>query len=189
MKKIFLFAVLLILSQSPFAQVLKVSLAKLKPFIPAGYSVLANETGDLNHDNYADVILVLKYNHEADSDQAARPLLILLGKPGGKLSLFARNDSVVLCKACGGVFGDPFDGIEIKGRYFTIDHYGGSRFKWTRMITFKYDPIKKDFILHKDAGVSFDDTLRGGKLTTEFYKKQTFDKLKFKDYKNGYNDE
>jgi hypothetical protein len=183
MKKLLIFVVLFLFNTRLFAQVLKVSLTKLKPFIPVGYSILASETGDLNHDNYADVILVLKYNHEADSDQATRPLLILLGKPGGKLSLFARNDSVVLCKGCGGVFGDPFEGIEIKGRYFSLDHYGGNRFRWTRIITFKYNPVKKDFILHKDAGVSYDDTLPVEKLATQLYNKKAFNKMAFKDYR------
>jgi hypothetical protein len=182
MRKLFVFTALLTINSWVFAQPGKITPKTLKPFIPANYAILKYETGDLNQDTYPDVVLVLKYNHEADSDQAARPLLILLGKKGGSLSLYARNDSVVMCKGCGGVFGDPFDGITVKGRYFSLEYYGGSRYRWNRFTTFKYDAVEKDFILHKDAGLSYDDVQKHAKYTKDVYHKEQFDKQRFVKY-------
>jgi hypothetical protein len=182
MKRLLILFALLIVN-STFAQSKKAVATKLRPFIPKDYSVLAYETGDLNQDTYPDVVLALKNNHETDSDQTARPLLILLGKKGGGLSLYARNDSAVLCKGCGGVFGDPFEGITIKGRYFSLGYYGGSRYRWNRNTTFKYDPVKKDFILHRDAGLSYDDTQHNKKYAKDVYHKEAFGKQRFVKYK------
>lgn len=182
MKKLLILSVLLIIGNSTFAQSKKIVAAKLRPFIAKDYSVLAYETGDFNQDTYPDVVLALKYNHETDSAQTARPLLILFGKKGGGLSLYARNDSAVLCKGCGGMFGDPFEGITIKGRYFSLEYYGGSRYRWNRITTFKYDLVKKDFVLHRDAGVSYDDVQEDKKYTQDVYHKAAFDKQRFIKY-------
>jgi hypothetical protein len=40
------------------------------------------------------------------------------------------SKEAVLCKDCGGVFGDPFVGIKIIRGVIVIDHYGGSRNRW-----------------------------------------------------------
>jgi hypothetical protein len=182
MKKLLILSGLLIIVNSTFAQSKKIVPAKLRPFIPKDYAVLVYETGDLNQDTYPDIILALKNNHETDSDQTARPLLILLGKKDGSLSLYARNDSVVLCKGCGGMFGDPFEGITIKGRYFSLEYYGGSRYRWNRFTTFKYDLVKKDFVLHRDAGISYDSVEEDKKYTKNVYHKQAFGKQRFVKY-------
>jgi hypothetical protein len=105
-----------------------------------------------------------------------------LGKKDGSLSLYARNDSVVLCKGCGGMFGDPFEGITIKGRYFSLEYYGGSRYRWNRFTTFKYDLVKKDFVLHRDAGISYDSVEEDKKYTKNVYHKQAFGKQRFVKY-------
>jgi hypothetical protein len=130
------------------------------PFIPEGYEVLGSAEGDLNKDEYIDAVLALKMIGEADvpdpyDNPAKRPLLLLLGNADYGYSEAARNDNVVLCQACGGVFGDPYDGITIKDGYFSVEHYGGSNWRWSRIITFKWDAEKKDWFLHKDGGVNY----------------------------------
>ena len=67
----------------------------------------------------------------------ARHLLIIQGEKDGTFKIVANNDSIVLCFGCGGVFGDPYAGITVKDNYFSIEHYGGSAWRWTRIITFK----------------------------------------------------
>jgi hypothetical protein len=129
-------------------------------FILDGYEELGTEEGDLNKDAYPDVVLALKMIGETDvpdpyDNPAKRPLLLLLGQPDGSLELAARNDNVVLCQACGGVFGDPWNGITIKDGYFSIEHYGGSNWRWTRIITFKWSEKDNEWLLHKDGGVSY----------------------------------
>ncbi|WP_184545897.1 hypothetical protein [Mucilaginibacter sp. FT3.2] len=127
------------LNTALFAQTKKIDPAQLKPFIPKGYTILERGQGDFNQDGYTDVILILASNKEEKDGQAARPLLILLGKADGSLSLYGRNDNVVLCKECGGVMGDPLQEIVVKGHYFSVEHYGGSIDRWSQVVTFKYD--------------------------------------------------
>ena len=155
----------------------------LSSFIPAGWSILDTAKGDLNQDGIKDYIMILKNNKEADDDTStmARPLLILQGQKGGKLILIAKNDHVVLCYHCGGVFGDPYDGIVVKNSFFSIQHYGGASEKWTRIITFKYDPKTKTYVLHKDGGDSF-SPFEPEKKESFFYNKEHWDKMKFIDY-------
>jgi len=110
-----------------------------------------------------------------------RPLLILLGNEKRFYNLSGRNDSVVLCKSCGGVFGDPYAGMTVKNNFFSIEHYGGSNWRWTRIITFRYDLKSKQVLLHRDAGDSF-HTSDPDKTTTNIYSKEDFVKLLFSGY-------
>ena len=48
------------------------------------------------------------------------PLFVLACTSTGKFKLIARNDSVVLCKSCGGILGDPYQGIAIKNGYSSL---------------------------------------------------------------------
>lgn len=166
-----------ILAQTPKAN-------KITSFIPSGYSVLDSRTGDLNKDNYPDAILILKAKEEETNEDLARPLLLLEGTASGNYKLLARNDSVVLCKGCGGIFGDPYDGITIKNGYFSVEHYGGSSWRWTRIITFKYDLKSQSFKLHRDAGVSYHNIAPKIKMETVVHNKEDFGKVRFEEFNN-----
>lgn len=128
---------------------------KISDFIPEGYLLLDTSYGDLNLDNYTDLILILKTKIEEDYVEAKRPLLILTGDEKGFFTLKKQNNNSVLCYDCGGIFGDPYEGITIKNGYFSIEHFGGSSWKWTLIITYKYLPEKKDWYLYKYGGESF----------------------------------
>ena len=147
----------------------------LNSFIPAGYSILDSASGNLNKDAYIDLILILKDK----CDCTTRPLILLAGTKNGAYSLIARNDSVVLCKDCGGIFGDPYEGIKIKKGFFSIEHYGGSSWRWSRIITFKYNAKVPGFFLHKDAGVSYHNTEDPIITTKVIRNKQDFGTLNF----------
>lgn len=114
----------------------------VKPFIEKGMVPIALETGDLNGDGKKDYILVLDKPRdpkaEFDDADTPRPTLILVRGSSGSLSVAARNDNVVYCRTCGGVFGDPFAGISISGQRFTISNYGGSNDRWAYDYTFSY---------------------------------------------------
>ena len=131
--------------------------AEAKPFVLANHEMLDYITGDLNGDKKQDAIMILKTPKEdtiSDEDQA-RPLLILIRQANGKLKLEKRNDNLVMCRQCGGVFGDPYDNTEIKNNGFTISFYGGSSWRWGYQYWFDYKPAKKDWYLVKEKQQSF----------------------------------
>lgn len=134
--------------------------ADLLPFVPEGYEILSHAFGDLNQDQVEDAVLVLTQEGEdtltyIPDELFERPLIILLGQKGNVLKPEYRNDKVVLCRECGGVFGDPFESIEIDKGAFTVHHYGGSAWRWSRNLTFTYDKDQSDFVLKSDHQMSF----------------------------------
>lgn len=137
-------ALTLLLSVAAIAQNDEVKVpVEVKPFIEKGMVSIALETGDLNADGKKDFILVLDKPRDpkGEFDEAGdtqRLMLILVRDSSGKLSLAARNENVVFCRTCGGVFGDPFAGISITGTRFTISNYGGSNDRWAYDYTFAY---------------------------------------------------
>src|ERR1700752_5224914 len=103
-------------------------------FVEAGTRAIAVEKSNLNGDGRDDYILVLEKENPAkdanDFPTAQRPLLILLRGADGKLVSTKRNDRIVMCSQCGGVFGDPFEGVIAGRNTFSVEHYGGSNWAW-----------------------------------------------------------
>lgn len=131
--------------------------AEAKPFVLPNYEMLDYITGDLNGDKKQDAILILRTPKEdtiTDEDEA-RPFLILIRQANGKLKLEKRNDNLVMCRQCGGVFGDPYEGTEIKNNGFTVSFYGGSTWRWGYQYRFDYKPAKKDWYLVREKQESF----------------------------------
>ena len=126
-------------------------------FRPGGYSILNATKGNLNRDGLDDIVLVLKKDGERENteEESKRPLYLLIGQGDGSYKLAAQNDNAVYCVHCGGMMGDPFMGITIKNGYFSVEHYGGSSWRWSKIITFKYAPAEKQWFLHKDGGEYF----------------------------------
>jgi hypothetical protein len=131
--------------------------AAIRRALPAGYTVLDAARGDLNRDALPDWLVVL---HRPDEQQTSdvvdhptkRPLLVFVSGAGGTYTLAARTDNAVYCV---GMMGDPFMGLAIKQGYFTVEHYGGSAQRWTRYVTFKYDPAARTWLLHRDGHEHF----------------------------------
>jgi hypothetical protein len=98
----------------------------------------------------------------ADSNAAPRLLIVLFGADSGYIQV-ARSDKVIFCKDCGGVFGDPFSGIEISKNVLQIHHYGGSAWRWAYVYKFRYQ--NKEFFLI-------------GKTAYSYWNVQNCDKLK-----------
>jgi hypothetical protein len=146
-------------AQQPIAPVPKLP-AAIRRALPAGYVVLAAEPGDLNRDALPDWLVVL---HRPDEQKTSdvidhptkRPLLLFVGGAGGTYTLATRTDNAIYCVDCGGIMGDPFMGLAIKKGYFTVEHYGGSAQRWTRFVTFKYDPAARTWLLHRDGSEQF----------------------------------
>lgn len=137
------------------------SMQPLKPFVPMGYRVQYTVAGDLNRDTWPDRVVVLDTAAVlTDSlDQAVvdritwfhRPLLLLLGEPGGaSYRLAARNDSVVDSRGAGPTGSeDTFQRVAIKKGYFSVEGAGGSSLRWYKVMTFRYDPADQHWYLHR----------------------------------------
>ncbi|MCE3296063.1 MAG: hypothetical protein K0R65_1777 [Crocinitomicaceae bacterium] len=156
---------------------------KITDFIPKGYSLLDSASGSLNFDKYPDMLLVLKKNDEEKTSDVIdnpekRPLLILTGNADKSYSLASRNDNSVLCVNCGGMMGEPYQSLTIKDGYFSVEHYGGSAWRWTRIITYKYDKWENDWFLHKDGTESY-HTSDPDKVETTLRTSKDFGKIPF----------
>lgn len=146
-------------------------------FTPQTWNILDTMTGNLNRDAYTDMILVVR-----NEEDTVRRLLLLIGNEKGTLTLAAKNEQVVLCKECGGIWGDPYEGLAIKNGYFSVEHYGGSNWRWTRIITFKYSEKEKTWLLHRDAGVSYNTGDPEGTEEETATNQEHYGKMKFTDF-------
>ncbi|MFN5245767.1 MAG: hypothetical protein ACK5DB_00090 [Ignavibacteria bacterium] len=151
-------------------------------FIPKGYELLDAQSGDMNQDGLTDYVIICKSPNEIE-EEVKRPVLILHGTANGGLNLFSRNDNVALSYFAGGPMGDPYTGMTIKKNFFSIEHMGGGGSRFTRIITFKYDSSTLRYVLHKDAGDSW-NTSNPNKSKTENYNKKNWGSLLFQNYTN-----
>jgi hypothetical protein len=131
-----------------------------KEFIPKGYDTLWVANGDMNKDGISDRAMVLKDVREdtaaMGSDiNGANRLLVVLFKTSTGWELAAESADIIMCKACGGVFGDPFALMGITNGVLTIDHYGGSAWRWSYTHKFRYQ--NGDFFLVGKTRNSFWD--------------------------------
>lgn len=44
---------------------------------------------------------------------------------------------------------NPYSGLTIKNGYFSVEHYAGSAWRWTRIPTFKYSKAENDWFYIK----------------------------------------
>ena len=158
----------------------------LAAFILPNYSILDTASGDLNGDAYPDKLLLLKKRGEDTSSDVTehpekRPLLVLTGQQDATYKLAARNDNAVLCVDCGGVMGDPYMRLVIKGGYFSIELAGGSSWRWTRTVTFKYASNVHSWFLYKDGQGSFHAS-EPDKVETKLYTVKDFGKIRFEQF-------
>ena len=132
---------------------------EVKPFVEAGTKAIALEAADLNGDGGGDFVLVLERENpskdENDFPVRQRPLLILVRGADGKLSEATRNELLVMCSQCGGVFGDPFEGVEVGRNTFTVNHYGGSNWRWKNSYKFNYSRIDRTWQLVRTEEISY----------------------------------
>lgn len=144
--------------------------AEVAPFVETGTRAIALESADLNGDGTKDFILILQKEKPAlgeyELPEKSRPLLILTRSADGKLTTTKRNEDLVLCAQCGGVFGDPFEGVRVGRGTFTVDHYGGSNWRWKTTHRFNYSRIDKTWQLVRVENLSY-HTSNPNKVKTE----------------------
>lgn len=94
--------------------------------------------GDLNKDGVKDAATVIEKAAPGGEEAPKRALLIAFGKPDGSYKLSVIADRVLLRADEGGVWGDPFDGLEINRGSLVVSEYGGSNWRWYNRYRFRY---------------------------------------------------
>lgn len=156
---------------------------EVKPFISKDMSALACKSADLNGDGTKDYVLVVETAASAAdrNSEDERTLMIITRDAKDKLKLAKSNDSVVFCRGCGGVFGDPFDSVEVKRNTFTVVNYGGSAWRWSETYTFNYSRIDKTWQLVKAVSESF-NSLAPQNLMRKVRTPKNFGKIDIADF-------
>lgn len=105
---------------------------------------------------------------EAEIEENQRPLLILIRESKDGLKLAKHNDKIVYCSSCGGVLGDPFQGIKASSKSFEVYLNGGSRKRWS--FEYKLNYSRKDNIWQLvRVRETYYDTLKPNAETTEVF--------------------
>ncbi len=132
----------------------------IRSFIPEGFDTLATAAGDLNKDKIGDLVMVLGSVKENSAelsfeeiDSLPQRILVVLLKTASGYQLAAKTQTAILCKDCGGVFGDPFAGITVTSGVLTVEHYGGSAWRWGYTHKFRYQ--QNSFYLIGETTVSY----------------------------------
>lgn len=115
---------------------------EIQPFVEVGTIPISISRADLDGDGLDDFVLVLERQKSKESDpdiqENQRLLLILIRQADGRIKEAKRNTKIVYCSTCGGMMGDPFEGIEVGLKTFTVSHYGGSAWRWSTNYQFNY---------------------------------------------------
>lgn len=141
--------------------------------VEKGTKAIALEREDLNGDNLEDFILVLEKANPArdenDFPTGQRPFLILVRSADGKLTFAKRNERIILCSECGGsAFPDPFEVVTVAKNTFTVEHYGGSAWRWKTVQKFNYSRIDKTWQPVRAEELSY-HTSNPNKVKTKIY--------------------
>lgn len=148
----------------------------------ADYEILDMEKGILNSDELEDLIVVYKKISEGDEDERILGIYFAYGEG---YNLHAINFAAIGSRFCGGIFGDCYNGIDIKDGYFSINYYGGSgNNKWLQNSTFKYDDKNGEFYLYRvsEAGSKTIGIEMDHKEADSFVTADQFGSVKFEEY-------
>jgi len=137
----------------------------LEKFVPSGWKIEEQVTGDLNGDSLPDYALKLVEDKPAkDSNDIAterqRALVIVLQKPGGKLARAAVATRLLQCTHCGGALygvSESPANLNIDKGVIVVDQDSGARNITRTTYRFRYDAATQQFIL---IGFDFADADR-----------------------------
>lgn len=124
--------------------------AELSRLAPAGTVARASARGDLDGDGDEDALIVFERD-DADAATAPRGLLLLRRDANGALHEAANNPGAILCRKCGGMMGDPLQGVRAGRGEFTLRFEGGSRELWSSEFRFEY---ARDRMTWRLAGIA-----------------------------------
>ena len=106
-----------------------------------GASAVLKVSGDADGDGDTDVLVVI--DQERDQADHPRGLLIFLRGSDGSLTEALESPEAILCSTCGGMMGDPLQGLIVEKGELTLLFEGGSRELWSSEYSFAYVPEHK----------------------------------------------
>jgi hypothetical protein len=109
--------------------------AELSAFLSPGNSLRLAARGDIDGDGDHDVVIVLETG-DGDAVRQPRPLLLLRRDADGRLQRAIESPRAISCRRCGGMVGDPLQGIRIAPGTLTLRFEGGSRELWSKEFRF-----------------------------------------------------
>lgn len=130
--------------------------------IPQGYSASTRVDGDIDGDGHIDALVVLERSPGRRDALESRALLLVSGRDGFQV-LAPR---AVLCRQCGGMFGDPLQGVQVLSSGFTLRFEGGSRELWSQEFEFASDRDQRTWTMVRQVDV-VTDRLTGETRRTE----------------------
>lgn len=124
--------------------------------VPEHFIVQSEQHGDLDADGDEDVLLVLQDTRGDEARFRSRALQIFLRADDGNLEETVMNPHAILCSSCGGMLGEPLQGIEIAAGKFSLRFEGGSREVWSREYRFVYVSQARTWLLNEFESVAHD---------------------------------
>lgn len=129
--------------------------ANVREFVPTGWKIEEQLSGDLNGDGLPDHALKLvedKPTKDQDdiATERARALVIALTGKDGKLARAGVADKLLQCTRCGGAFYGVVESpanVEIKKGSIVVDQDHGSRNLTNTTYRFRHDPETQRFVL------------------------------------------
>lgn len=116
----------------------------LSDFIPKDWKLISKVQRDLNKDKLKDIAAVIEYTgeyHASDEEEMSGPpriLFIIFQEKDGTYKLSVQSATLIMRSGEGGVFGDPFAGMEYSRGSIVISLYGGSSWRWGYTHRFRF---------------------------------------------------
>ncbi|HYO62096.1 MAG TPA: hypothetical protein VER08_00410 [Pyrinomonadaceae bacterium] len=125
-----------------------------REFVPRGWAVEEEVSGDLNGDSAADLVLKLVQAKRAagadENEERQRALVVLLRGADGRLRRAAVAGRLLQCTSCGGAFygvAEASAGVTVERGVLVVRQDHGSRNVVEQTFRFRYDPATKTFPL------------------------------------------
>jgi hypothetical protein len=129
MKQIIAILTTFLFSQLSFAQ---------GNIIPKEYQPIKEVPGDLDKDGINEKVVVYNMSDKDDETNGINREVIIFKKDKDKWTVWQRSANAVGNSKDGGMMGDPFEDIEIKGGVLIIHQSGGSSWKWSHTDKYRY---------------------------------------------------
>ncbi|MEI7542978.1 MAG: DUF5050 domain-containing protein [bacterium] len=163
----------------------------VEKLLPEKCKVVAACIADLNGDNKDDYLIVIQLKQDQNDEgqdtnpESDKELMVIVEKDNNYV-VAAITRRAILCSSCGGVWGDPFESIEAGKKFFVINHYGGSREKWSISTRFAYSHRDNKWQLVKYESSYYDTGDESSKVQGETLTPKRFGLINLEDYDINY---